>query len=136
VLAGKTRQRRLNVDSAARETTQCDVGTLPFYERKTNMAMTREEFEAKLGVVLRDHGIGTTADLTDELVAYWTGQRVGYVLINESPSGSSYEEFVMDDVQWNIWRSWLEAWIDSSMFSVRPEVRDWLAEGPPTDAGE
>lgn len=42
----------------------------------------------------------------------------------------------MDDVQWNIWRSWLEAWIDSSMFSVRPEVRDWLAEGPPTDASE
>lgn len=100
------------------------------------MAMTREEFEAKLGAVLRDHGIGTTADLTDELVAYWTGRRVGYVLIDEFPSGSSYEEFVMDDVQWNIWRSWLEAWIDSPMFSVRPEVRDWLAEGPPTDAGE
>ncbi|MGT2477179.1 hypothetical protein [Paraburkholderia terrae] len=100
------------------------------------MAMTREEFEAKLGVVLRDHGIGTTADLTDELAAYWTGQRVGYVLINESPSGSSYEEFVMDDVQWNIWRSWLEAWIDSPMFSVRPEVRNWLAEEPPADVSE
>jgi hypothetical protein len=71
----------------------------------TMMAMTREGFEAKVGAVLRDHGVGTTADLTDELVAYWTGRRVAYVLINESPSGSSYEEFVMDDGQWKIWRS-------------------------------
>jgi hypothetical protein len=108
----------------------------PFNVKGTMMAMTREGFEAKVGAVLRDHGVGTTADLTDELVAYWTGRRVAYVLINDSPSGSSYEEFVMDDAQWKIWRSRLEAWIDSPTFSVRPEVHDWLAEEPPADAGE
>jgi hypothetical protein len=103
---------------------------------ETMMAMKREGFEERVGAVLRDHGIGTTADLTDELVAYWTGRSIAYVLVNESPSGSGYEEFVTDDTHWKIWRSRLEAWLDSPTFSIRPEVHDWLAEEPPADAGE
>ena len=100
------------------------------------MAMTREEFEQKVGSILRDHGSGVTADLTDELLAYWNGHGVAYVQVCEPPPDTSYEEFVMDDAQWRNWRSWLEAWIEAPMFSVRPEVHNWLSEAPPADAGE
>jgi hypothetical protein len=75
------------------------------------MAMTREEFEQKIGTVLRAHGAGVTADLTDELLAYWNGHAVAYVLICAEPPDTCFEEFAMDDVQWANWRSWLEAWI-------------------------
>lgn len=97
---------------------------------------TRGEFEEKIAEVLRGHGAGLTADLTDELVAYWNGHAVAYVLVREASTGSSYEEFVMDDAQWESWRSWLEAWIDTPTFTVRPEVRNWLSEEPPADAGK
>ena len=100
------------------------------------MAMTREEFEQKVGSILRDHGSGVTADLTYELLAYWNGHGVAYVQVCEPPPDTSYEEFVMDDAQWRNWRSWLEAWIEAPMFSVRPEVHNWLSEEPPADAGE
>ncbi|ACC73725.1 hypothetical protein PPMP20_24160 [Paraburkholderia phymatum] len=96
--------------------------------------MTRTEFEERVGTILRDHGTGTTADLTDELVAYWNGHAVAYVLLHETASGANYEDFVMDDAQWTSWRSWLEAWMDSPTFSVRPEVRHWMSEEPPADA--
>lgn len=97
--------------------------------------MTRAEFEEKIGAILRDHGADTTADLTDELVAYWNGHAVAYVLMRETATGANYDDFVMDDAQWKSWRSWLEAWMDSPMFSVRPEVRHWLSEEPPADPG-
>ncbi|WP_233446736.1 MULTISPECIES: hypothetical protein [Paraburkholderia] len=98
------------------------------------MALTRNEFEEKIGKVLHDHGAGVTADLTDNLVAYWNGHAVSYILVSETPCGLRYEEFVMDDDQWTTWRSWLEAWTDAPTFSVRPEVRNWLSEEPPADA--
>ncbi len=97
--------------------------------------MRREEFEERIGAILHDHGAGTTAELTDELVAYWNGHGVAYTSVHETATGQSYEDFVMDDVQWSNWHSWIEAWIDTPKFSVRPEVRDWLSEEPPADAG-
>ncbi|MFP3642979.1 hypothetical protein [Paraburkholderia sp. SIMBA_054] len=100
------------------------------------MAMTREEFEQKIGTVLRAHGAGVTADLTDELLAYWNGHAVAYVLICAEPPDACYEEFSMDDAQWANWRSWLEAWIEAPTFSVRPEVHNWLSEEPPAEPGE
>jgi hypothetical protein len=94
---------------------------------------TRKDFEEKVGEVLRVHGAGITADLSDELVAYWNGHHIAYVLIHEDANASNYEEFVIDDRQWNLWRPWLEAWLDAPTFSVRPEVRHWLSEEPPVD---
>jgi hypothetical protein len=96
--------------------------------------MKREEFEQQIGAILRDHGAGTTADLTDELVAYWNGHGVAYMSVHETASGMSYEDVAMDDAYWARWRSWFEAWIETPMFSVRPEVRHWLSEEPPADA--
>ena len=98
------------------------------------MTMSREQFEYQLAVLLRHHGAGTTADLTDELVAYWNGSGLSFALLRETPTGSIHEEFCMDDAHWGGWRSWLEAWIDSPMFSVRPEIRDWVSKKPFTDA--
>ncbi|BEU26141.1 MULTISPECIES: hypothetical protein [Paraburkholderia] len=100
------------------------------------MAMTRNEFEEKIGKVLSEHGDDVTADLSDELLAYWNGHEIAYVLVSETPTGSSYEEFVMNDDQWRTWRSWLVAWTDAPTFSVRPEVRNWLADEPPAESGE
>ena len=103
---------------------------------ETLMAMTHTEFEEKIGKILHDHGAGVTADLTDELVAYWNGHTVSYVRVREAPSDSSYEEFVMDDVQWAKWQPWFEAWTDAPTFSVRPEMHGWLSEEPPAEADE
>ena len=98
------------------------------------MTMSREEFEHQLGTVLRHHGAGTTADLTDELVAYWNGSGLSYVLLRENPAGAVREKFSMNDAHWSNWRSWLEAWIESPTFSIRPEVHSWLLEDPPDDS--
>jgi hypothetical protein len=98
---------------------------------RLTMQMTRERFEQTVASVLRDHGSDVTADLTDQLVAYWDGHGVAYVMVCEISSGSPYEEFVMDDEQWKQCRPWLEAWLESPAFSVRPEVRNWRSEAPP-----
>jgi hypothetical protein len=54
--------------------------------------------------------------------------------IRETPAGSIHEAFCMDDAHWNGWRSWLQAWIDSPMLSVRPEIHDWVSKKPLTGA--
>ncbi|WP_239482882.1 hypothetical protein [Paraburkholderia sp. C35] len=99
------------------------------------MTMTRKAFEEKIGEVLRDHGADVTADLSDELVAYWNGHALAYVLIHETAPGPRYEHFVMDAERWKHWRTWFEAWLNTPTFSVRPEVSDWIADDPPVDAG-
>lgn len=98
--------------------------------------MTLEEFEDSIAAIMRVHGVGMTADLTDELVVYWTGDRLAYVLIMEAPTGNSYAIFNMDNTHWMRWQSWLEAWVEAPTFSVRPEVRDWVAEGIHSNASE
>lgn len=42
------------------------------------MTRTGKEFEKHMGEVLRNHGADITADLTDELVAYWNGHAVAF----------------------------------------------------------
>lgn len=95
--------------------------------------MTREEFEEKIGAIVRVHGTDVTVDLSDELVAYWNGNAIAYVLTVQT-SSAHYEHFDMDDGQWQRSRPWLEAWIDAPTFSVRPETRHWLSPDPPADA--
>jgi hypothetical protein len=93
--------------------------------------MTREEFEETVGLVLRDHRMSTTAELTDELVAYWDGHALAYVTCKQGTSGAAYHDFVMNDDRWNSLRSRLEAWIDAPRFGFRPEAHHWLSEAPP-----
>jgi hypothetical protein len=38
--------------------------------------MNREDFEARLTVILRDAGPGIVAELTDTLIAYLEGERI------------------------------------------------------------
>ena len=95
------------------------------------MTITREHFEETVASILRDHGSDMTADLSDQLVAYWNGRGIAYVSMQSTSSTPIYEEFIMDDDQWRSWRSWLEVWLERPTFSIRPEARGWLSEAPP-----
>ncbi|MGA7781810.1 MAG: hypothetical protein WCA85_29425 [Paraburkholderia sp.] len=83
--------------------------------------MTRDEFESKLAMILRDVAFGTTADLTEQAVAYWNGEHIVYATLREDDSGLIDREFDLA-AQWPAWRGWLEAWMSQPTFSVRPEL--------------
>ncbi|RFU49624.1 hypothetical protein [Paraburkholderia sp. DHOC27] len=83
--------------------------------------MTRDEFESKLAMILQDVAFGTTADLTDEAVAYWDGHRIVYATLAED-GGRVDREFDLG-ARWPEWRAWLEAWMSEPTFSVRPELQ-------------
>ncbi|MFP3556805.1 hypothetical protein [Paraburkholderia hospita] len=83
------------------------------------MTMTRESFEQELITLLRDQPLGTTADLSDFMVAYWSGTSLIYAYLG---AGTVEEELEVDDNVWEEWRPNLEEWHASPVFSVRSEL--------------
>jgi hypothetical protein len=86
-------------------------------------------------MLLRDLPIGTTADLSDFAVAWWNGRDVTYAFLRDDESGLIGEEFDLDDYQWGEWRETFSKWADSPKFSQRAEVKGWLMDAPPFEAG-
>jgi hypothetical protein len=97
-------------------------------------AMTLRDFESDLGMLLRDESRGTTADLTDLVVAYWGGNAVVYAYLRDDEGGLIEEEFDPEDLPWNEWQTPFSAWLASPRFSHREEVARWLADAPPCEA--
>jgi hypothetical protein len=93
--------------------------------------MTPATFHEKLTSVLRDVARGATADLTEDVVAYWNGERVVYCFLRDDDSNQIGEEFDLDDYLWEKWRLRLEAWMEQPVFTVRPEVHDRCKDEPP-----
>lgn len=97
--------------------------------------MTLDQFEAQLGMWLRDHPSGAAAELTDFAVAYWDGHRLVYAFLRDDGTGCLDEEFDLRDYQWSEWEKELVGWAARPRFSSRDEVFEWLKEAPPADAG-
>lgn len=95
--------------------------------------MTQDDFVRHVSMLLRDVPRGTTADLTDCMVAYWNGYAVVFAFLCERGSGAIDEEFDLDDYEWQEWQSDFERWIESPVFSARPEVLQWLKDEPPRE---
>jgi hypothetical protein len=83
------------------------------------MTMKRENFEQELSTLLRQQPRGTTADLSDCMVAYWNGTSLVYAYLG---AGVIEEEPDVDDSVWEEWRLELEIWHASPSFSVRTEL--------------
>jgi hypothetical protein len=83
------------------------------------MTMTRESFEQELSTLLRQQPRGTTAELSDCMVAYWSGTSLVYGYLG---AGMIEEEPEVDDSVWTEWRPELERWHASPTFSVRTEL--------------
>jgi hypothetical protein len=95
--------------------------------------MTREQFETRLAMILRDIAFGTTADLTDRAVAYWNGQRVVYAHLRDDDSDQIADEFSLE-AHWSEMREWLNEWMVEPIFTVRPELQDEILPAPPPGA--
>lgn len=96
--------------------------------------MTEADFVANLSMLLRDQPRLTTADLTDWAVAYWDGEEVQFVFLNDE-TGTLDEGFELDHYVWAEWEEEFSFWLRSPRFSQRAELRNWLADSPPLDAG-
>ncbi|MCO4880996.1 hypothetical protein VOI32_32990 [Paraburkholderia caribensis] len=97
--------------------------------------MMRQRFEQQLATLLRSRPVGTTADLSDCIVAYWNGHQIIYAFLCDNQSCQVDEEFDLDDYVWDEWRPVLEEWPVAPTFTLREEVKRWLADAPPFEAG-
>ncbi|WP_168793624.1 hypothetical protein [Paraburkholderia aromaticivorans] len=98
------------------------------------MQLTIDQFKTQLAEFLRDLMPCTSADLTDNAIAYWDGQRVVYCYLDDDTDLIDYE-FDLDNGLWKDWEEYLSEWTAEPKFSVRPELRDRLNQFPTSEAG-
>jgi len=65
--------------------------------RDIDVELNHDAIDAQLASLLRDQPPGTTANLTNFAVAYWDGQRVVYVFLDEHDDAKLDEEFDRTD---------------------------------------
>lgn len=97
--------------------------------------MTFEGFKNHLAMLLRDAPPCTSADITDFAVAYWDGRQLVSIFLRDDGSGRLDEEFDLTEHEFEQWRDELEAWAKAPIFSVRPDLNNWIGESPPFEAG-
>jgi hypothetical protein len=97
--------------------------------------MKQTDFEQHVSMLLRDCPKGTTADLEEGVVAYWNGHEVVYAFMCQDGSGLVVEEFDLNDFVWSEFDAQLSKWSAAPKFSMRAEVREWLMDAPPHEAG-
>ncbi|WP_175946672.1 hypothetical protein [Caballeronia sp. BCC1704] len=94
-----------------------------------------ESFMQHLGMLLRDQPKGTTADLLDQVCAYWTGWAIQGIYLREDGSGRLDDDFELDEGAWREWQADLLAWQAHPRFTYREELCEWLKELPPRESG-
>lgn len=97
--------------------------------------MTEHDFVANLGMLLRDQPPLTSAELTDWAVAYWDGDQVQFVFLDEDGNGQLDDGFDLDDFHWESWGGEFVPWLDNPRFAKRGELLAWLGDAPPVDLG-
>lgn len=96
--------------------------------------MTFDEFTVLLADRLRAQPAATSAELTEDISAYWNGTRVIYAFLCEHGTGRIEEEFDPEDYIWAEWSPEFVRWLDDPQYGARPEILEWLKEpepGPP-----
>ncbi|KXU82454.1 hypothetical protein CI15_33530 [Paraburkholderia monticola] len=80
-----------------------------------------------------------TITLSDPVVvnglAYWNGNAVVYAFLCEDGSGLVVEEFDLNDFVWSEFDAQFTEWSTAPKFSERAEVKGWLMDAPPYEAG-
>jgi hypothetical protein len=93
------------------------------------MQLTIDQFKTQLAELLRDLMPCTSADLTDNAIAYWDGRKVVYRYLKDD-SDLIDKEFELDNRLWKDWEEYLSEWMVEPTFSVRPELQDRLNQAP------
>jgi hypothetical protein len=94
-----------------------------------SMQLTIDQFKTQLAELLRDLMPCTSADLTDNAIAYWDGRKVVYCYLKDD-SDLIDKEFELDNRLWKDWEEYLSEWMVEPTFSVRPELQDRLNQAP------
>lgn len=92
-----------------------------------------EEFHAQLGMILRDLPRGTAVHLGDFALAYWDGHRAVFAFLDDE--GRPDEEFDPAHYLWEDLGPDFVAGIEDLRTSTPPELKAWLKDAPPHDAG-
>jgi hypothetical protein len=99
------------------------------------MTMHFPEFDAELGMLLRDQIPGISAEITDFAVAYWDGDRVVYCFLRDDGNGKLDEEFDPNRYVWAEWHDEFVAWLADPRYSARAELLGCMNDAPPFEAG-
>jgi hypothetical protein len=81
--------------------------------------MNREDFEARLTVILRDAGPGLVAELTDTVIAYLEDDRLVYARMDMEGNAPATAELDPISGQWPQWQDWLTDWLTDPVLSIR-----------------
>lgn len=88
---------------------------------------------ANVGMLLRDHPPGTTADIAEYCVLYWDGDELAGAHLSADQPGTVDEPFDADDVLPEIAEA-VDDWLRSPVFTFRPSLLEWLKDAPPRDS--
>jgi hypothetical protein len=88
---------------------------------------------ADIGMLLRDHPLGTTADVTDYCVLYWDGDQLAGAYLSADDPGEPDEPFDIEEVLPEIPEN-IEDWFKAPTFTFRPTIVEWLKDAPPRDS--
>lgn len=89
---------------------------------------------ADIGMLLRDHPPGTTADIAEYCVLYWDGDQLAGAFLSTDQPGEPDEAFDVDDVLPDVAEN-VEDWLKAPTFTFRPTILEWLKDAPPRDFG-
>ncbi|SAL25396.1 hypothetical protein [Caballeronia telluris] len=90
--------------------------------------MNFDEFTVQLGALLREQPRATSAELTDDMTAFWNGHRVIYAFLCENGTGRLDEEFDPKEYIWAEWSPDLIRWLDKPRYGTRAEILEWIKE--------
>jgi len=98
------------------------------------MTNTNDSVRANIGMLLRDHPAGTTADLLDYTVAYWDGHEIMGMHLSADAPGQLDEDFEFSDEFLAHISEAIDDWIKQPRYTFRPQLLEWLKDAPPFDA--
>jgi hypothetical protein len=98
------------------------------------MEMTYRQICSDLAMLLRDHPVGTTADLTDWTLVYWDGRRIAGIYLSEDRPSKLDEVFDFDEYVTGQMEEYIVDWFAAPRFTLRHELVGRLKDPRPFDA--
>jgi hypothetical protein len=96
---------------------------------------TLDSFCADVGMLLRDHPLGTAARLTQHIIAWWDGRSVVFAYLREENESLIEEEFDPLELSWSEWSAEFVSWLARRVFERFDEIERWILESPPHEGG-
>ena len=96
---------------------------------------TLENFCADVGMLLRDHPLGTAARVTPHIIVWWNGRSVVFAYLREENESLIEDEFDPLDLSWSEWSVEFVSWLARPVFGRFDEIERWIQESPPHEGG-